>query len=94
MSALHRAEDAYQSFDVHRLHRDPKVVGVALAFSSSAFIGGSFVLTRKALQRVGQTGGQRAAAGGYAYFREPLWWIGTMTMVIGEVRSHTAAKAA
>ena len=88
MSALHRAEDAWQSVDVHRLHRDPKVIGVALAFSSSAFIGGSFVLTRKALQRVSRAGGQRAAAGGYAYFREPLWWVGTTTMVIGEVRSR------
>ena len=113
LTAFHNAETAWQQVNVHDLAeqaRDPKAIGVFLAFSSSAFIGASFVITRKALQRTaarvcrhhhrhqrtlsGLTnppraapaqGGKRAGDGGYAYFSEPIWWVGTLTMVVGEV---------
>ena len=54
LTAFHNAETAWQQVNVHDLAeqaRDPKAIGVFLAFSSSAFIGASFVITRKALQR-------------------------------------------
>lgn len=72
--------------DIH----DPKVIGLALALSSSAFIGGSFVLTRIALQRAGAKGNARAGAGGFGYIREPLWWLAMLTMLVGELANFSA----
>ena len=69
---------------------DPKVIGLVLALSSSAFIGGSFVITRLALQRSSSKGSVRAGDGGFAYLREPLWWVGMMTMLAGEVANFSA----
>ena len=89
-SAFLSAETALHRVNVRELHRDPKTVGVFLAFSSSAFIGASFVITRKALQRAAARGGKRAGDGGYAYFSEPLWWVGTLTMVVGEFANFSA----
>ena len=63
--------------------------GLGLALSSSAFIGGSFVLTRIALQRASAKG-NRAGAGGYGYFREPLWWFAMFTMLVGELANFSA----
>ena len=87
---VNSAESALQKVNVRELHRDPKAIGVFLAFSSSAFIGASFVMTRKALQRAAARGGKRAGDGGFAYFSEPLWWAGTVTMVVGEVANFSA----
>ncbi|KAL3894378.1 MAG: hypothetical protein SGPRY_013826, partial [Prymnesium sp.] len=70
--------------------RDPKVVGLALALSSSAFIGASFVLTRMALQRASQKPGVSARAGGFSYVREPLWWFAMGTMLLGELANFSA----
>ena len=94
LSAFRSAETALQKVSgaAHRgeLHRDPKAIGVFLAFSSSAFIGASFVITRKALHRAAARGGKRAGKGGYTYFSEPLWWVGTLTMVVGEIANFSA----
>ena len=94
LSAFRSAETALQKVSgaAHRgeLHRDPKAIGVFLAFSSSAFIGASFVITRKALHRAAARGGKRAGEGGYTYFSEPLWWVGTLTMVVGEIANFSA----
>ena len=90
LTAFHSAETALQKVNVRELHRDPKAIGVFLAFSSSAFIGASFVITRKGLQRAAARGGKRAGDGGYAYFSEPLWWAGTLTMVVGELANFSA----
>mmetsp|Transcript_13826 Transcript_13826/g.32985 ORF Transcript_13826/g.32985 Transcript_13826/m.32985 type:complete len:441 (-) Transcript_13826:294-1616(-) len=70
--------------------RDPKVVGLALALSSSAFIGASFVLTRMALQRASLKPGVSARAGGFSYVREPLWWLAMSTMLLGELANFSA----
>ena len=67
--------------------------GFALAVSSSAFIGASFIVKKKGLMRARASGNgagvpvvQRrasvtvhAASGGYAYLKESLWWIGLLT---------------
>jgi hypothetical protein len=63
--------------------------GLALAVSSSLFIGASFIIKKKGLKRAGATG-VRAGVGGYSYLYEPLWWAGMITMLVGEVANFTA----
>eukprot|EP00879_Flechtneria_rotunda_P033054 GHRR01036577.1.p1 GENE.GHRR01036577.1~~GHRR01036577.1.p1 ORF type:complete len:476 (+),score=107.28 GHRR01036577.1:532-1959(+) len=63
--------------------------GFALAVSSSAFIGSSFVIKKRGLRAAGATG-IRAGAGGFGYLREPVWWAGLLCMVIGELANFAA----
>ena len=65
-------------------------IGLALAVSSSAFIGTSFIVKKKGLLRVSRTSSSRAGSGGYAYLREWLWWAGLITMAIGEAANFAA----
>ncbi|KAL4559129.1 hypothetical protein LXL04_031263 [Taraxacum kok-saghyz] len=65
------------------------LLGFGLAVSSSAFIGSSFIIKKKGLQRAGASG-TRASSGGYGYLLEPLWWIGMLTMVVGEFANFVA----
>eukprot|EP00911_Craspedida_sp_UC1_P002904 UC1_evm1s2121 len=64
-------------------------VGLALAISSSIFIGSSFIVKKKGLIRA-RGSGQGAGEGGYAYLRESLWWIGLLTMIGGEIANFAA----
>ncbi|KAL0403641.1 UNVERIFIED_CONTAM: putative magnesium transporter NIPA1 [Sesamum radiatum] len=57
--------------------------GFFLAISSSIFIGSSFIIKKKGLKRAGAAG-TRASDGGYAYLKEPWWWAGMITMILGE----------
>lgn len=63
--------------------------GLILAVVSSAFIGSSFILKKKGLKRAGANG-VRAGFGGYAYLLEPLWWIGMISMLVGEASNLVA----
>ena len=63
--------------------------GVTLAVSSGLFIGASFIIKKKGLLAAGQTG-LRAAAGGFSYLSEPLWWLGMCTMIGGECANFAA----
>ncbi|ONK73190.1 uncharacterized protein A4U43_C04F28210 [Asparagus officinalis] len=63
--------------------------GFILAVASSAFIGASFIFKKKGLKRAG-VAGARAGAGGYGYLLEPLWWIGMITMIVGEIANFVA----
>ncbi|KAK9867792.1 hypothetical protein WJX84_007712 [Apatococcus fuscideae] len=63
--------------------------GVALAISSSIFIGSSFIVKKKGL-RVAGSSGLRAGVGGYSYLAEPLWWTGMITMIVGEMANFAA----
>ncbi|KAL5214363.1 hypothetical protein ABZP36_003515 [Zizania latifolia] len=65
------------------------VRGFALATSSSAFIGSSFVIKKIGLKKAGDAG-VRAGSGGYSYLYEPLWWIGMTAMILGEVANFAA----
>lgn len=65
------------------------VIGFVLAVGSSAFIGSSFIIKKKGLQRA-VAYGSRASSGGYGYLQEPLWWIGMLTMSIGEFANFLA----
>ena len=68
---------------------DDNMIGFLLASSSSAFIGSSFVVKKKGLRRAGSSG-RRAGQGGYGYLREPLWWIGMISMIAGEAANFAA----
>ncbi|KAB2618939.1 magnesium transporter NIPA3-like [Pyrus ussuriensis x Pyrus communis] len=63
--------------------------GFILAVVSSAFIGSSFIFKKKGLIRA-SVNGPAASVGGYGYLKEPLWWIGMVTMVIGELANFVA----
>ncbi|KAK4490082.1 hypothetical protein RD792_000737 [Penstemon davidsonii] len=65
------------------------LIGFGLAVGSSAFIGSSFIIKKKGLQRAGASG-SRASSGGYGYLLEPLWWIGMATMIVGEFANFIA----
>ncbi|KAG1363596.1 putative magnesium transporter NIPA4 [Cocos nucifera] len=65
------------------------IKGLVLALSSSFFIGASFIVKKKGLKKAGASG-VRAGAGGYSYLYEPLWWVGMITMIVGEVANFAA----
>ncbi|XAR62644.1 hypothetical protein NMG60_11017484 [Bertholletia excelsa] len=65
------------------------LIGFILAVASSAFIGSSFIIKKKGLQRAGASG-IRASSGGYGYLLQPLWWIGMITMIVGELANFVA----
>ncbi|KAL0419518.1 UNVERIFIED_CONTAM: putative magnesium transporter NIPA3 [Sesamum radiatum] len=66
------------------------LTGFILALLSSGFIGASFVIKKIGLRRAAAASGVRAGVGGYSYLMEPLWWLGMITMVIGEVANFVA----
>ncbi|KAH7519027.1 hypothetical protein JRO89_XSUnG0150400 [Xanthoceras sorbifolium] len=65
------------------------IKGLVLALSSSIFIGGSFIVKKKGLKKAGASG-VRAGVGGYSYLYEPLWWVGMITMIVGEIANFAA----
>ncbi|KAK0607559.1 hypothetical protein LWI29_016732 [Acer saccharum] len=65
------------------------VHGLVLALSSSIFIGSSFIIKKKGLKNAAATGAS-AGSGGHAYLYEPWWWIGMITMIIGEIANFAA----
>ncbi|KAK9274356.1 hypothetical protein L1049_019170 [Liquidambar formosana] len=66
------------------------LVGIVLALLSSGFIGASFIIKKKGLRRAAAVSGVRAGVGGYSYLLEPLWWLGMITMIVGEVANFVA----
>ncbi|KAJ8494000.1 hypothetical protein OPV22_015721 [Ensete ventricosum] len=63
--------------------------GFALALSSSFFIGSSFIVKKIGLKKAGMSG-VRAGSGGFSYLYEPLWWLGMITMIVGEIANFAA----
>ncbi|CAD5163574.1 unnamed protein product, partial [Musa acuminata subsp. malaccensis] len=96
-----RPEDAVRPMDKVPINSGPppaagsahffadNLKGFLLAVASSAFIGASFIIKKKGLKRAGASG-SRAGIGGYGYLLEPLWWIGMVTMIIGEIANFVA----
>ncbi|KAG9156366.1 hypothetical protein Leryth_009226 [Lithospermum erythrorhizon] len=68
---------------------ETNLIGFVLAVASSACIGSSFIIKKKGLQRAALYS-SRASSGGYGYLREPLWWIGMFTMIVGEFANFVA----
>ncbi|EWC47113.1 hypothetical protein DRE_03482 [Drechslerella stenobrocha 248] len=67
---------------------EDKYIGLALAVASSLLIGTSFVITKKGL--ISAEAKQGFSGDGFSYLKNTLWWIGTVTMVIGEVANFAA----
>jgi drug/metabolite transporter (DMT)-like permease len=67
-------------------------IGLGLAVSSSLFIGSSFIIKKKALIKLANTTDvtKRASEGGYGYLKEWLWWMGVITMGVGEACNFAA----
>ncbi|KAI8003213.1 putative magnesium transporter NIPA2 [Camellia lanceoleosa] len=63
--------------------------GLVLALTSSIFIGSSFIVKKKGLKIAGSSG-TRAGSGGYSYLKEPWWWAGMITMIVGEIANFAA----
>ncbi|PNY10029.1 magnesium transporter NIPA2-like protein [Trifolium pratense] len=66
------------------------VTGLILALMSSLFIGSSFIIKKQGLRRAASFSGVRAGVGGFYYLLEPLWWVGMITMIVGEVANFVA----
>ncbi|CAF0841569.1 unnamed protein product [Adineta steineri] len=56
-------------------------IGISLALLSNLFIGSSFVLKKKGLLKL---------SGGFRYLYEIQWWVGLITMGIGEICNFVA----
>lgn len=75
--------------DSYRGMSSDNVKGLVLALSSSFFIGASFIVKKKGLKKAGSSG-VRAGVGGYSYLYEPLWWVGMIAMIVGEIANFAA----
>ncbi|XP_071786917.1 magnesium transporter NIPA2-like isoform X2 [Asterias amurensis] len=64
-------------------------IGLALAISSSIFIGSSFIIKKKALIKISSYS-TRAGDGGYGYLKEWLWWAGFLLLGFGELFNFVA----
>ncbi|KAL1893217.1 hypothetical protein Cpir12675_004236 [Ceratocystis pirilliformis] len=67
---------------------EQKYVGLGLAICSSLAIGASFVVTKKGLMQAEQRHGFEGD--GFVYLRNPVWWFGIITMVVGEICNFAA----
>ncbi|KAA8894629.1 DUF803 domain membrane protein [Sphaerosporella brunnea] len=67
---------------------EDKYIGLGLAITSSIAIGTSFILTKRGLiQTADRTGFE---GDGYSYLKNPVWWAGMVTMVLGEISNFAA----
>lgn len=61
-----------------------KYIGLILAICSSLLIGISFVVTKKGLMN-SSTKEHGHASDSHRYLKNPVWWIGLVVMVMGEI---------
>ncbi|THG05326.1 hypothetical protein TEA_002999 [Camellia sinensis var. sinensis] len=83
MATTHSWRDSYKGMS------SDNIKGLVLALSSSVFIGASFIVKKKGLKKAGASG-IRAGVGGFSYLYEPLWWVGMITMIVGEIANFAA----
>ncbi|PAV20420.1 hypothetical protein PNOK_0304700 [Pyrrhoderma noxium] len=69
---------------------EDKYIGLVVAISGSLAIGTSFIITKKGLNQAGRGSELENASDNLAYLKNPLWWAGMSTMVIGEVANFAA----
>jgi hypothetical protein len=67
---------------------EDKYVGLTLAVLSTLAIGTSFVITKKGLNAAAKSHGFEGD--GFSYLKNPIWWAGIATMVVGEVCNFSA----
>ncbi|KAJ2906369.1 magnesium transporter NIPA-domain-containing protein [Zalerion maritima] len=66
-----------------------KAIGIALAISSGAFIGTSFVLKKYGLLKANEKYNEEAGEG-YGYLKNVWWWAGMTLMIVGEICNFVA----
>ncbi|XP_024019360.1 probable magnesium transporter NIPA6, partial [Morus notabilis] len=64
--------------------------GFILALMSSGFIRASFIIKKKGLGRAAVVDQLFVDYGGHAFLLEPLWWLGLITVIVGEIPNFTA----
>ena len=67
---------------------DDKYIGVILAVCGSVLIGTSYVITKIGLRDASERHGFKGE--GFEYFKNPLWWTGMITLVVGEFFNFAA----
>ncbi|CAJ0822943.1 16397_t:CDS:2 [Entrophospora sp. SA101] len=60
-----------------------KYIGLTLAIASSVLIGTSFIITKKGLI-------DTSNRHDHSYLKNPIWWFGMITMVLGELLNFAA----
>ncbi|EFP84049.2 uncharacterized protein PGTG_09762 [Puccinia graminis f. sp. tritici CRL 75-36-700-3] len=68
---------------------EDKYIGLALAVSSSLAIGTSFIITKKGLMDAAERV-SGPSTDTHTYLKNPIWWAGMTTMVVGEVANFAA----
>jgi uncharacterized membrane protein len=63
-------------------------IGVLLAVCSSALMGLSYVITKVGLRQASDKHG--FSGDGFEYFKCPVWWIGMIMLVVGELFNFAA----
>ncbi|WVO17108.1 hypothetical protein L204_104798 [Cryptococcus depauperatus] len=66
-----------------------KIIGISLAVGSGLLIGSSFVIKKKGLLNSTAKYGNQAGEG-HAYLKNWLWWLGMVTMIVGEICNFVA----
>ncbi|KAF9515131.1 hypothetical protein BS47DRAFT_1342290 [Hydnum rufescens UP504] len=70
---------------------EDKYIGLLLALSGSLAIGSSFIITKKGLNDTAARNNSLSnASDNLAYLRNPIWWAGISTLVLGEVANFAA----
>ncbi|KAK0477932.1 DUF803-domain-containing protein [Armillaria novae-zelandiae] len=69
---------------------DDKWIGLALAVSSSAAIGVSSIITKKGLNASADTTYGASASDNMTYLKNPIWWAGMSTLILGEAANFAA----
>ncbi|ETN58309.1 spichthyin [Anopheles darlingi] len=92
MSSTRNQPSAGQPPSIDELYQQQNFyIGLALALSSSLFIGSSFIIKKIGLLRLSRGGSSvRASAGGFGYLRDWIWWAGLICMGVGEAANFAA----
>ncbi|KAF9480968.1 DUF803-domain-containing protein [Pholiota conissans] len=69
---------------------EDKYIGLILAICGSVGIGSSFIITKKGLNDAALTSTYAQASDNLAYLKNPIWWAGMVTMIIGEIANFAA----
>ncbi|KIJ22786.1 hypothetical protein M422DRAFT_217752 [Sphaerobolus stellatus SS14] len=69
---------------------EDRYIGLALAVSSSVAIGTSFIITKKGLNDAAKRNNFTSASDDRSYLKNPIWWAGISTMIIGEIANFAA----
>lgn len=85
MKRLKKMKDSQLTTDSRNYDNTHFFIGLGLAISSSIFIGSSFIIKKVALKRLHSSGNLRASAGGFAYLKQWMWWLGLLTSKFADI---------